>query len=78
MSQVCTGTRLTGFGSLWMTYERRGDVQQVWRDLHDRHFPPSGVKWERVKKETQPFFEALVDEFRRKWLMFHGLLISRR
>jgi hypothetical protein len=73
------GTRLTGFGSLWMTYERRGDFQQIWRDLHVRYFPPSEVKWERVKKETQPFFEALVDEFfKRQWLMFHCLLISKQ
>jgi hypothetical protein len=73
------GTRLTGFGSLWMTYERRGDFQQLWRDLHGRYFAPSEVKWEKVKKETQPFFTALVDEFfKRKWLMFHCLLIDKQ
>jgi hypothetical protein len=61
-----------------MTYERRGDFQQIWRDLHEGHFPPSEVKWEKVKRETSPFFEALVDEFfRRRWLMFHCLLISK-
>lgn len=72
------GTRLTGFGTLWMTYERRGDFQQLWQTLHARHFPPSEVKWERVKRQTYPFFEALVDEFfGRNWLMFHSLLISK-
>lgn len=60
-------------------YERRGDFQQIWRDLHDRYFLPSEVKSEKVKKETQPFFEALIDEFfRRNWLMFHCLLISKQ
>jgi hypothetical protein len=72
------GTRLTGFGSLWMTYERRGDFQQIWRDLHDRYFPPSEVKWERVKKETQPFFEALVDEFFRRKVADVSLLTDQQ
>lgn len=72
------GTRLTGFGTLWMTYERRGDFQKLWQDLHLQYFPPSEVKWEKVKRQTYPFFEALVDEFfARRWLMFHGLIISK-
>lgn len=73
------GTRLTGFGSLWMTYERRGDFQQIWRDLAQSVLSPERSEVGEVKKETQPFFEALVDEFfRRKWLMFHCLLISKQ
>lgn len=73
------GARLEGFGSLWMPYERRGDFQQLWRDLHARYFPPSEVKWEKVKRATFPFFAALVNEFfARRWLMFHCLLISKR
>lgn len=72
------GKRLFGFGSLWITYERRGDFQRLWRDLHEAHFPPSEVKWQKVKTRTLPFFLALVDEFfRRNWLMFHCLLIGR-
>lgn len=72
------GTHLEGFGSLWITYERRGDFQRIWKQLHDTHYPPSEVKWERVKRRTYPFFEALVDEFfERKWLMFHCLIISK-
>lgn len=72
------GARLTGFGSLWITNERRGDVQQIWQGLHEQHFAPSEVKWEKVKKQTEPFFLALVDEFfKRNWLMFHCLLISK-
>ena len=35
------GTRLTGFGTLWMTYERRGDFQKLLQDLHLKYFPPS-------------------------------------
>jgi Protein of unknown function (DUF3800) len=72
------GRHLVGFGSLWMTYERRGDFQQIWRDLHTAHFPPSEVKWHKVKAKTLPFFEAVIDEFfQRNWLMFHCLLISK-
>ena len=73
------GTRLTGFGTLWMTYERRGDFQKLWQDLHERHVAPSEVKWEKVKRQTYPFFAALIDEFfARRWLMFHCLLISKQ
>src|SRR5690606_29870331 len=36
------------------------------------------VKWQKVKRQTLPFFLALVDEFfKRNWLMFHCLLIGR-
>lgn len=72
------GKRLQGFGSLWITYERRGDFQQIWQKFHCKYYPPSEVKWEKVKKKTYPFFKALVDEFfSRNWLMFHCLIISK-
>ncbi len=72
------GRSLTGFGSLWITWERRGDFQQIWRDLHQNYFAPSEVKWTKVKKKTLPFFEALIDEFfKRNWLMFHCLIIGK-
>jgi hypothetical protein len=72
------GGTVFGFGSLWMPWERRGDFQQIWRRLHEDHFPPSEVKWTKVKSKTLPFFEALVDEFfTRNWLMFHCLLIGK-
>jgi hypothetical protein len=71
------GTKLMGFGTLWMTYERRGDFRGIIDDLSRQHFAPSEIKWERVKRQTYPFFAALVDEFfARNWLMFHCLLIS--
>jgi hypothetical protein len=72
------GTRLMGFGSLWMVWERRGDFQQLWRDLHAAHFPPSEVKWTKITKQTLPFFLALIDEFfARNWLMFHCLVLGK-
>ena len=62
-----------------MTYERRGDYRQIFDSLARKHFPPSEVKWEKVKRRTYPYFEALVDEFfARSWLMFHCLLISKQ
>lgn len=73
------GAKLMGFGTIWMTYERRGDFRRVFDALAKRHFPPSEVKWEKVKRQTYPYFEALVDEFfARNWLMFHCLLISKQ
>jgi hypothetical protein len=72
------GTRLMGFGSLWMVWERRGDFQQLWRDLQTAHFAPSEAKWTKITKQTLPFFLALVDEFfARNWLMFHCLVLSK-
>ena len=61
-----------------MTYERRGDFQQMWRALHETYHAPSEVKWKKIKKGTLPFFEALIDKFfRRRWLMFHCFLMSK-
>lgn len=51
------GKRLQGFGSLWMTYERRGDFQKIWRELHENYFPPSEVKWHKVSKKTYHFLK---------------------
>ncbi len=76
-SGIDAGT-VFGFGSLWMPWERRGDFLQLWRRLQQSHFPPSEAKWTKVKSQTLPFFEALVDEFfQRNWLMFHCLLIGK-
>ncbi len=72
------GKRLQGFGSLWITYERRGDFQKIWQNLHEKYYAPSEVKWKKVTKKTYPFFEALIDEFfSRNWLMFHCLILSK-
>jgi hypothetical protein len=73
------GSKLIGFGTLWMTYERRGDFTAIIDELSWQHFPPIEIKWERVKRRTYPFFAALVDEFFAcNWLMFHCLLISKQ
>ena len=73
------GSKLEGFGSLWMTYERRGDFAAKWKELHETYFPPSEVKWKKVNKATLPFFEALVDwYFDTIWLMFHCLVYCRQ
>lgn len=72
------GKRLQGFGSLWITYERRGDFQRLWQDLKRDFYCPNEVKWEKCKKANYPFYEALVDEFfSRNWLIFHCLIISK-
>ena len=61
-----------------MTWERRGDFRKIWDNLHTEYFPPSEVKWNKVKNKTLPFYLALIDEFfKRNWLMFHCLLISK-
>lgn len=72
------GSRLSGFGSLWLVHERRGDFQAIMRNLAIDHFAPSEVKWTKVKAATERFFLGLVDEFfQRNWLMFHALIFSK-
>jgi hypothetical protein len=48
-----------GFGTLWMTYERRGDFRRLVDDMAKKHFPPSEVKWEKVKRRTYPISKPL-------------------
>lgn len=70
--------RMVGFGSFWIPTERRGDLQSIRRRTSSRHFPPSEVKWTKVKKQTLPFFLDIVDEFfQRPWMMFHCIVISK-
>lgn len=67
-----------GFGSLWMPWERRGDFARIWSELQDQFYPPSEVKWHKVKRQTLDFYLALIDEFfRRRWLMFHCLVVGK-
>lgn len=72
------GARYYGFGTLWMPWERRGDFQALVADLRDRHRYTDEIKWTHVTRFSRPFYSALLDEFfRRKWLMFHCLIVRK-
>ncbi len=67
-----------GFGSLWITYERRGDFARLWGDLRQSHFAPSEAKWNKVKPKTFDFFKAAVDAFfDHRWIMFHCIILGK-
>lgn len=66
-----------GFGSLWMPWERRGDFAAKIRGLRAEHSFDGVVRWVSVE-ERPMFFVELVDWFfRRRWLMFHMLVVRK-
>lgn len=80
------GARYYGFGSLWLPWDRRGDLVQDLEALGDRHglslHTADGVrhefKWNKVKTQKMAFYKAVVDYFfERPWLSFHSLVVCR-
>ncbi len=62
------GTGYTGFGSLWMPWERRGDFQKLLRTLREAHAHTGSLT---ASGAPGDLLVALVDEvFRRRWLAF--------
>jgi hypothetical protein len=73
-----TGKAYYGFGSLWMPYERRGDLTALVSQLCRRHRYSNEIKWHNVSGQNVEFYCELVEAFFRKsWLMFH-CLVGRR
>ena len=58
------GSKHYGFGTLWLPYERRGDLYQlVEKHRRDTGAPPGEIKWMKTKRATLKFYKALVDAF---------------
>jgi hypothetical protein len=71
-------TPYSGFGSLWMRWERRGDFANLFEELRDKYDFRTEAKWKRVNKRSYSFAAALVEEFfKRQWLSFHCLVIRK-
>lgn len=71
------GHQYYGFGSLWIPWERRGDLAAILRERRERHFDRE-LKWGGVNGRTLEMYRELIDEFfRRRWMMFHCLLVPR-
>jgi hypothetical protein len=67
-----------GFGTVWIPYERRGDLYAVVGALREKHGYFSEIKWNKVSKGNEPFYQALLNEFfKRPWLMFHALVVRK-
>jgi hypothetical protein len=73
------GSRHYGFGSFWIPFERRGDLQQVVRDLRIHHRVTGGeLKWNNITNRTRDLYCDLVRLFfARRWMMFHCLVVRR-
>jgi hypothetical protein len=67
-----------GFGSLWIPWERRGDLHELIRGLRGRHGYGDEIKWNNVGRNSVRFYIDLTDSFfRRSWLMFHALIVRK-
>ncbi len=72
------GTRYYGFGTLWLPYERRGDFQEMISALRREHRYRDEIKWSSIRHANRAFYIALVNQFfRRRWLMFHALVVRQ-
>lgn len=73
------GARYYGFGSLWLAYERRGDLTGQLGALRRRHGFHDELKWK--KANTVKYHQFMLDVvdwfFRRKWMAFHCLLVEK-
>jgi hypothetical protein len=72
------GARFYGFGTLWMGWQRRGDLQAVMREVRDRHRYRSEIKWNDVSNGVLRFYSDLIETFfKTSWLTFHCLVIEK-
>lgn len=72
------GASYYGFGSLWMSWQRRGDFASDFRELRQKHKYEFECKWNKCHKQYTPFFLDVVDYFfSRSWLAFHCLIVRK-
>jgi hypothetical protein len=72
------GKKYYGFGSLWLPWERRGDLTGLVNELRERHRYTDEIKWTAVNRWSAPFYKALVEAFfARPWLMFHCVIVRK-
>lgn len=67
-----------GFGSLWLPYERRGDLTKLVNNLRQQHAYSNEIKWKKVHSSNVQFFIQLVQTFfKTPWLAFHTIIIRK-
>jgi len=61
-----------GFGSIWMSWQRRGDFHREYYELAAKHGFEGECKWSRASRLFLPFYVELIAYFfQRRWLTFH-------
>jgi hypothetical protein len=67
-----------GFGTLWIPFQRRGDLWRAVQELRDEHGYTSEIKWNKVSRGNEAFFrDLMILFFERRWMMFHGLFVRK-
>lgn len=67
-----------GFGSLWVPWQRRGDLYRIVAEVRERHGYHSEIKWNKVSRRSEAFYRDLLTVFfRPNWLMFHTLAVRK-
>ena len=67
-----------GFGTLWMPWQRRGDISRELQALRERHHYPHEIKWEKVSKKYLGFYLDLVDWFfGASFAAFHCMVVHQ-
>lgn len=68
-----------GFGTLWMSWQRRGDFFRHVEELATRHRYPGEIKWQKANNARfRKLYLELVDYFfQTKWLSFHALIVRK-
>lgn len=73
------GASYYGFGSLWMSWQRRGDFAREFRLLKEKHGYEYECKWNKCNNWNHlDFFLDTVDFFfRHRWLAFHCIIVRK-
>lgn len=71
------GSRYYGFGSLWIPWERRGDLIGEVRDRKALHGLDQELKWSKQTKRTERLAKDIIERFfRLPWMMFHCIIVN--
>lgn len=72
------GDRYYGFGSLWLAWERRGDLTGQLAEIRARHGFNEELKWNKANTGKYQFMLDVVDWFfMRRWMAFHCLIVEK-
>lgn len=73
------GSTHYGFGSLWMSWQRRGDFWREFEELREKHKFRQECKWSHASAARDlPFYNDLISYFfQRRWLLFHCLVVRK-
>lgn len=72
------GARYYGFGSLWMSWQRRGDFSAAIAQIREKHGITDEIKWGKTAYRTIHFYKDLLEFFfKTKWLVFHCLVVQK-